>query len=246
MRAGPLFASDYSDYKPCTPNSTLPLEGNAMSLLSTLLRAGSELHTALEKRPSVVPVGTGGLAQSKTAPPAQPGADKFTPSGNKEDDSTRKVSKLAITDYKKSVGQDLAFIRETLRHKLAEYNVHPATAIQIKNDEQGNIAVEGKGQNPAFASIAGDLNVNTAFQDAFRRMSVNEPTLHFMDNALKLGKAYGVNNSLLNTLISDNQQFNGLQDLVHRYDSLRRNAGDVSAAPANTARDYALSFNARA
>jgi len=228
------------------PNSTLPLEGNAMSLLSTLLRAGSELHTALEKRPSVVPVGTGGLAQSKTAPPAQPGADKFTPSGNKEDDSTRKVSKLAITDYKKSVGQDLAFIRETLRHKLAEYNVHPATAIQIKNDEQGNIAVEGKGQNPAFASIAGDLNVNTAFQDAFRRMSVNEPTLHFMDNALKLGKAYGVNNSLLNTLISDNQQFNGLQDLVHRYDSLRRNAGDVSAAPVNTARDYALSFNARA
>ncbi|WP_018403337.1 hypothetical protein [Marinobacter gelidimuriae] len=47
-------------------------------------------------------------------------------------------------------------------------------------------------------------------------------------------------------LVSENQQFNGLQDLVHRYDSLRRNAGAVSVVPANTARDYALSFNARA
>jgi hypothetical protein len=217
-----------------------------MSLLSTLLRAGSELHTAMEKRPSIAPVGTGSRVQGKGELPAQPGADRFTPSGSKEDDSTRKVSKLAITDYKKSVGQDLAFIRETLRHKLAEYNVPPATAIHIKNDGQGNIAVEGKSQNPAFARIAGDLNVNIAFQDTFRRMSVNEPTLHFMDNALKLGKAYGVNNSLLDTLVSENQQFNGLQDLVHRYDSLRRNADAVSAVPTNTARDYALSFNARA
>ncbi|MFT7291937.1 MAG: hypothetical protein ACI8SG_000834 [Marinobacter psychrophilus] len=235
-----------SGYKHCAPNSTLLPEGTAMSLLSTLLRAGSELHTALEKRPPAPSVSTGSRAQGNAELTAQPGADRFTPSESKEDDSTRKVSKLAITDYKKSVGQDLAFIRETLRHKLAEYNMPPATAIHIKNDRQGNIAVEGKGQNPAFARIAGDLNVNTAFQDAFRRMSVNEPTLHFMDNALKLGKAYGVNNSLLNTLVSENQQFNGLQDLVHRYDSLRRNAEAVSVASANTARDYALSFNARA
>lgn len=217
-----------------------------MSLLSTLLRAGSELHTALERRPADALGASGSLAQSKAEPVTQPGTDRFTPSGSKEDDSARKVSKLTITDYKKSVGQDLAFIRETLRHKLAEYNVHSATAIHIKNDEQGNIAVDAKGQNPAFARIADDLNVNTAFQDAFRRMSINEPTLHFMDNALKLGKAYGVNNPLLNTLISENQQFNGLQDLVHRYDSLRRNATSVSAVSANTARDYALSFNARA
>jgi len=81
-----------------------------MSLLSTLLRAGSELHTALEKRPSIAPGGTDSRARGKRELPAQPGADRFTPSESKEDDSTRKVSKLAIADYKKSVGQDLAFI----------------------------------------------------------------------------------------------------------------------------------------
>lgn len=216
-----------------------------MSLLSTLLRAGGELHTALEKRTLTIP--SNDAAQSKTALLAQPaGADRFTPSGNTKDDSARRASKLAITDYKQSVGQDLAFVRETLRHKLAEYNLHPATAINIKNNEQGQVSLEGKGQNPIFERIAEDLNVNAAFGDAFRRLSVNEPTLNFMDNALKLGKAYGVNNSLLNTLVSNNQHFNGLQDLVHRYDSLRRNAGAASLPTTDTARQYALSINARA
>ena len=217
-----------------------------MSLLSTLLRAGSELQTALEKRPQALSTGASRATNAKPEPPAQAGADHFTLTGSVEHDSARKVNKLALTDYKQSVGQDLAFIRDTLRHKLAEYNVHPATAINIKKDGQGTIAVDGKTQNPAFERIAADLNVNSAFNEAFQRLSVNEPTLHFMDNALKLGKAYGVNNSLLSTLISENQQFNGLQDLVHRYDSLRRNAETVAITATSPARDYAFSFNARA
>ena len=218
-----------------------------MSLLSTLLRAGSELQTALEmKRPPALANSASQASNAKAEPPAKPGADRFTHSGSIDNDSARKVNKLELADYKQSVGQDLAFIRDTLRHKLAEYNVHPATSININKDEQGSISVNSKAPNPAFERIAADLNVNSAFSEAFQRLSVNEPTLHFMDNALKLGKAYGVNNSLLSTLISENQQFNGLQDLVHRYDSMRRNADTVALPTASPGRDYAFSFNARA
>ncbi|MEP5981384.1 MAG: hypothetical protein ABJ273_09205, partial [Marinobacter alexandrii] len=98
----------------------------------------------------------------------------------------------------------------------------------------------------AKASIENDLNVNKNFKDAFGRLSINEPTLGFMDNALKLNQAYGVNNPLLDTLVSENQQFNGLQDLVHRYDSLRRSAGSEQFGVADNNRNYAFNLNARA
>lgn len=67
-----------------------------------------------------------------------------------------------------------------------------------------------------------------------------------MDNALKLNKAYGVNNSLLDTLVSDNQQFNGLQDLAHRYDSLRRTISTDQATNYADRKNFALSLNTRA
>jgi hypothetical protein len=91
-----------------------------------------------------------------------------------------------------------------------------------------------------------DLNNNRGFREAFSRLSVTEPTLHFMDNALKLNQAYGVNNSLLDSLLSDNQQFNGLQDVIHRYDSLKRNANSGQPDFGNSAQRYAFNLNTRA
>jgi len=93
--------------------------------------------------------------------------------------------------------------------------------------------------------LAQDLNNNKGFQEAFSRLSVTEPTLSFMDNALKLNQAYGVSNSLLDSMVSENQQFNGLQDLVTRYDNLKRNAGEQPIQAANSQR-YAFNLNARA
>jgi hypothetical protein len=151
-----------------------------------------------------------------------------------------------MADYKQTVGQDLAFVRETLRHKLAEYNLHPATALNVSKDESGGVAVTGNLAEKNRVLIEKDLNVNKNFKEAFSRLSVNEPTLHFMDNALKLNQAYGVNNPLLDTLISDNQQFNGLQDLVHRYDTLRRSASAEQIPAAGNSRAYAFNLNTRA
>lgn len=221
-----------------------------MSLLTSLIQASTRFQQTLENRPA-----TGeaeqqkakGTGSAEAVQPASPGDDRFTPSGDLLSDAGRlKSQKLPLSDYKQTVGQDLAFIRETLRHKLAEYNLNPATAVSVNKDDDGKIEVGGKLTEETRTRIEGDLNLNKNFTDAFSRLSVNEPTLHFMDNALKLNQAYGVNNSLLDTLVSENQQFNGLQDLVHRYDTLRRSA-PTSPFDATTNRSaYAFNLNARA
>lgn len=221
-----------------------------MSLLTSLIRASTQFQQAMEKRQAPA---TGQEAApdkargAKVEVESSPGDDRFTPSENSQADLARlKARKLAMADYKQTVGQDLAFVRETLRHKLAEYNLPPATAMTVTRNDTGRIAVEGTIPDKTRALIEQDLNVNRNFRDAFSRLSVNEPTLHFMDNALKLNQAYGVNNPLLDTLISENQQFNGLQDLVHRYDTLRRTASAQQLEAAGSSRAYALSVNAQA
>ncbi len=222
-----------------------------MSLLTSLIRASTQFQQAMEKRqtPATGPEASAARSQGKTVEAElTDGDDRFTPSDSSQTDLGRLKSRnLAMADYKQTVGQDLAFVRETLRHKLAEYNLHPATTLNVSKDENGGVAVEGKIADKTRALIEKDLNVNKNFKEAFNRLSVNEPTLDFMDNALKLNQAYGVNNPLLDTLISENQQFNGLQDLVHRYDTMRRSvsAEQIEAAGGNT-RAYAFNLNARA
>ncbi len=218
-----------------------------MSLLTSLIRASTQFQQAMEKRQTAAPEASATKAQTQTLA-TEPGAgdDRFTPSDtSKADPGLLKTRRLAIADYKQTVGQDLAFVRETLRHKLAEYNLNPATALNVSKNENGTIGVEGKIADKTQALIETDLNVNKSFKEAFNRLSINEPTLHFMDNALKLNQAYGVNNPLLDTLISENQQFNGLQDLVHRYDTMRRSVGAEQIEAAGNSQTYAFNLNTR-
>lgn len=220
-----------------------------MSLLTSLIQASTRFQQTLEGRPAAEAKEqqTKGANSTGAVTPASPGDDRFTPSGDSLSDMGRlKSQKLPLADYKQTVGQDLAFIRETLRHKLAEYNLNPATAISVNKNDSGKIEVGGTLAEETRTRIENDLNVNKNFTDAFSRLSVNEPTLHFMDNALKLNQAYGVNNSLLDTLISENQQFNGLQDLVHRYDTLRRSAPTDQIEAAANQGAYAFNLNTRA
>ena len=132
-----------------------------MSLLTSLIRASTQFQQAMERRqtPSTGPEAAPGKAQAKameTEP--TPGDDRFTPSENNQSDLSRlKARRLAMTDYKQTVGQDLAFVRETLR-----------------------------------------------------------------------------------------QQLNGLQDLVHRYDTMRRSVSAEQIEAAGNSRAYAFNLNARA
>jgi len=228
-----------------------------MSLLTSLIQAGAQFQQAMEKRPATSSPDRDAATDRKTAadnarkPSAGPATsasdDRFTPSGDQETNSLQiKARKLAMADYKQTVGHDLAFVRETLRHKLAEYQLNPATKLDVSRDENGGVRLGGNLTSESSARIETDLNNSKPFREAFSRLSASEPTLHFMDNALKLNKAYGVSNSLLDTITSENQQFNGLQDLVTRYDSVRRSVAADDTEAFTSPKSYAFSLNAQA
>ena len=217
-----------------------------MSLLTSLIKASTQFQQAMEKRQPAAP----GDASAKPAAPDAPASatdDRFTLSERASFDTGRpKSTRLQMAEYKQTVGQDLAYMRETLRHKLAEYKLNPATSVEVSKNDEGKISVGGGIPEESRNRIEQDLNNSKPFREAFSRLSASEPTLHFVDNALKLNKAYGVNNSLLDTLVSDNQQYNGLQDLAHRYDSLRRTISTDQATNYADRKNFALSLNTRA
>ncbi|MGM0952191.1 MAG: hypothetical protein ACQEW7_04325 [Pseudomonadota bacterium] len=220
-----------------------------MSLLASLIQASSRFQQAMDHRQPAQ--ATSAEPQTKAAdkapePAGSPGDDRFTPSGRDADSlANLKTRSLALGEYKQTVAQDLSFVRETLRHKLAEYNLHPATTVNVSKGENGKTQVDGSMPDNLKGKIAQDLNNNRGFQEAFGRLSTTEPTLDFMDNALKLNQAYGVSNPLLDSMVSENQQFNGLQDLVTRYDNLKRSASQQQLEAANRQR-YAFTLNTRA
>tara|TARA_R110000851_G_scaffold158969_1_gene302103 strand:+ start:484 stop:1137 length:654 start_codon:yes stop_codon:yes gene_type:complete len=217
-----------------------------MSLLTSLIKASTQFQQAMEKKQ---PAASGNASPKPTAPevPVSATDDRFTLSERASFETGRpKSTRLQMSEYKQTVGQDLAYMRETLRHKLAEYKLSPATSVEVSKNDDGKISVAGGIPEESRNRIEQDLNNSKPFGEAFSRLSASEPTLHFVDNALKLNKAYGVNNSLLDTLVSDNQQFNGLQDLAHRYDSLRRTINTDQATNYADRKNFALSLNTRA
>ncbi|WP_323752346.1 hypothetical protein [Marinobacter sp.] len=220
-----------------------------MSLLTSLIQASTRFQQALDTRQAPADSSNAGAATEpkKLEAAGSPGGDRFTPSEQAlQDPADVKVQKLPLNQYKQTVAQDLSYIRDTLRHKLAEYNLHPATALNVSKGEEGKTVVEGKISDEIRGEIEQDLNNNRDFTDAFSRLSISEPTLDFMDNALKLNQAYGVRNSLLSSLVSENQQFNGFQDVLHRYDSLRRNTSANEPLAVGDSQRYAFNLNARA
>lgn len=222
-----------------------------MSLLTSLIQASAQFQQAMGKHQRAA-----GTATDTPTKPLVAGSeadnsvdsDRFTPSGESNSDITGlKSRRLIMSEYKQTVGQDLAFVRDTLRHKLAEYNLPPATALNVSKDDSGLVQISSKIPEEVRTRIESDLNNSKNFKDAFNRLSVSEPTLHFMDNALKLNQAYGVNNSLLDMLVSENKQFNGLQDLIHRYDTLRRSASaEQPGMPGSNTSHYAFNLNTQA
>ena len=226
-----------------------------MSLLTSLIKAGAQFQQSLDKRPAQSATAGGKDANTRAQraensnanQPASATDDRFTLSERASLDVGRpKSATLQMTEYRQTIGQDLAFVRETLRHKLAEYQLNPATRLEVSKDENGGIRLGGNLPPDTQEKIAQDLNNSKPFREAFSRLSASEPTLHFMDNALKLNKAYGVNNSLLDAMVSEKQEFNGLQDLIHRYDSLRRSTAASDGSGFTQGKGYAFSLNTQA
>ena len=133
------------------------------------------------------------------------------------------TKKVHVNEYKDAVGKDSAFIKDTLRNKLAEVGMNPEMKLEISKDLFGNFQAKGNGMPHAMEQVNTDLNNNKAFRDAFNRLSTDQPTLNYVDNVVKVANAYGVANNVFSSLVSETSDNNGLSDIAHRYDALKAN-----------------------
>lgn len=133
------------------------------------------------------------------------------------------TKKISVNDYKDAVGKDTAFVKETLRNKLAEVGMNPEMKLEVSRDLFGNFQAKGNGIPSAMEQVNKDLTNNKAFHEAFTRLSTDQPTLDYVDNVVKVANAYGVHNNVFSSLVSATPDNNGLSDIAHRYDALRSN-----------------------
>jgi len=131
------------------------------------------------------------------------------------------IKKVKIETYKNELGRDNAIVQETLKNKLAEYKLSVNTQLKVEKDMFGNVSIKGALLQSDIERISDDLNNSETFKDSFSRLSQQQPTLNYVDNVVKLSSAYGVGNNLFNSLISDDSEYNKLNDIAHRYDTLR-------------------------
>ena len=131
------------------------------------------------------------------------------------------IKKVKVETYKNELGRDNAIVQETLKNKLAEYKLSANTQLKVEKDMFGNVSIKGALLQSDIERINEDLNNSAAFKDAFSRLSQQQPTLNYVDNVVKISSAYGVANNLFNSLISEDNEYNKLNDIAHRYDTLR-------------------------
>ena len=131
------------------------------------------------------------------------------------------IKKVKVEAYKNELGRDNAIVQETLKNKLAEYRLSTNTQLKVEKDMFGNVSIKGALLQSDLERISDDLNNSETFKDSFSRLSQQQPTLNYVDNVVKLSSAYGVGNNLFNSLISEDNEYNKLNDIAHRYDTLR-------------------------
>ncbi|MDX1588887.1 MAG: hypothetical protein R3296_08100 [Oleiphilaceae bacterium] len=158
----------------------------------------------------------------------------------------RRTLNLPIRDYKSSVATDADFVKDTLRTKLSELNLSPDTKLSVRKNALGELELESNLAPEQRSRMENDLNQNRAFRAAFDRLSVNQPTLDYLDNVSRLSQAYGTGNNLFETLVSESEGNNGLQDIAHRYDQMRRQLNTAENPMDSQRSNYEIRVNATA
>lgn len=155
------------------------------------------------------------------------------------------AKKIDVNEYKSRLGSDSALVREALQQKLAEHRLSPHTPISLSKDVFGELELKGPILQAELNKIKTELAANPSFVEAFNRVSQQQPTLNYVDNVVKISQAYGVNNNLFDTIVSEDKQFNGLNDIAHRYQAMRASTelNNLEASPSASASQFSFVVN---
>lgn len=183
-----------------------------------VLELGLQLKNAFK---SLSPESANNLQPTNTLPAVQDEIVKSDDSVNLRPEAVSKSKQVEITALKREIGNERSYIQQVIANKLSEYGLPASTALTIQTSVTGEIAAHGAVVNSKLERISYDLNQDKNFVDAYRSVSKQHPTLEYADNVSKLSQAYGQNNKVFESLISEQDDFNRLRDLTLRFQSLR-------------------------
>ena len=154
------------------------------------------------------------------------------------------IKKIKIEIYKNELGKDNAVVQETLKNKLSEYNLSSNTQLKVEKDMLGNLQLKGAILQSDLDRIGDDLNNSMTFKDSFARLSQKQPTLDYVDNVAKISNAYGVGNTLFNSLLSQDNEFNQLNDIAHRFENMKNTGSTSNSAETFNEERFQFTINA--
>ncbi|AZZ91123.1 hypothetical protein EUZ85_10445 [Hahella sp. KA22] len=193
-----------------------------MGLIRTLFEYGNQAYEGL-KQPTAAQQTKAGAAMDNLPEPGT-----VTLSGQQQEQSSR--PRVMIKEFQQGVGQDTAFVQQTLRQKLAEYGVASVRGqVRLGRSETGALEISGAIPTEAKQKIEADINRNPDIKQTFVRLSNQKPALDYVQNVMRLQNAYGGDNSLFSSLLSSNPQNNSLQDIVQRFHKMGSAAAEMTA-----------------
>lgn len=153
------------------------------------------------------------------------------------------LADLPMRDYKDAVAEDSQFVKETVSTKLSELGLDQSTRLALRSNVLGDLEIDSQMATQTRERIENDLNNNRAFRAAFSRLSVNQPTVDYLENVSRISRAYGEGNAMLESIVSDNPENNHLRDLAHRYHELRKQIASEDGFSSNGSNAYEIRFN---
>jgi hypothetical protein len=141
--------------------------------------------------PSEQPVRTGNASKSVSA--------TLVSAGNGPTSTNAKTEQL-INAYRSRVAEDMYFIKQAVKEKMAEYNLSPDVALSLKMNAAGKIEVKGSLNNPILAMIETDLNSNVEMKRTLADHKKNSFMVKYIHQARMLQNAYGQANRVVDRL----------------------------------------------
>lgn len=192
---------------------------NQVSPRDAVLQIGSQLRNAFRSLNTNTPNVNPTPATEATSVNDSPSEHKAHVTELNATEKSQK-SQIQVNDLKREIGEQRAYLSQVIKNKLSEYALPPTTQLSIERTAAG-ITVQGPVVNSQLEKISFDLNQDTNFVQAYTAVSKQNPTLEYASNVTKLTQAYGKENKVFDSLVSEKKEFNQLKDLTLRYQSLQ-------------------------
>ncbi|GAA3959043.1 hypothetical protein [Allohahella marinimesophila] len=196
-----------------------------MGLIQTLLSEGYRAYQD-KKSPASTAAAGGPSAQAANAAKAGGGATVVEGLQRSDDSSRSTVPGRYLRVTLQQAGADIApetfAIQNLLRQKLSEHGIPGNTPIALERHEDGKFALLGPLPDALKTRIADEFNQSSELKQVFVKLSTHTPTFEYLRNNLRLQSAYGSENPVFSSLLSEQSTHNSLPDLTTRLDQLRR------------------------